>query len=76
MSATDPLISGAMPPRFAAPAAAVLQERPPPVRLTLTWDQGSEMPGTTLLVRNFADGIYFAHPAGPWLHAPTRTLWV
>ena len=54
---------------FAASATAVLKERRPPVRLTLTWDQGSEMPGTILLGRNITDGIYFA-PPGPWLHGP------
>jgi hypothetical protein len=41
---------------FAASATAVLKERRPPVRLTLTWDQGSEMPGTILLGRNITDG--------------------
>jgi transposase, IS30 family len=51
---------------FAAAAAAVLQQLPSHLRLTLTWDQGCEMARHDLLARYFADGIYFAHPASPW----------
>jgi hypothetical protein len=57
---------------FTASAAAVLKERPPPVRLTLTWDQGSETLGTILLGPNFADGIYFAPPGRPLAAWPRR----
>ena len=52
---------------FAAAAAAVLEQLPPHARLTLTWDQGCEMARHDLLARFFTDGIYFAHPASPWL---------
>jgi IS30 family transposase len=45
----------------------VLEQLPPHARLTLTWDQGCEMARHDLLARFFADGIYFAHPASPWL---------
>jgi IS30 family transposase len=45
----------------------VLEQLPPHARLTLTWDQGCEMARHDLLARFFTDGIYFAHPASPWL---------
>jgi hypothetical protein len=38
----------------------------PQARLTLTWDQGSEMAQHHLLVEHFREGIYFARPASPW----------
>ena len=45
----------------------VLDELPAAVRRTLTWDQGSEMARHAELAGHFAEGIYFAHPASPWL---------
>jgi IS30 family transposase len=45
----------------------VLGELPAVARQTLTWDQGSEMACHDLLAEHFADGIFFAHPASPWL---------
>jgi IS30 family transposase len=45
----------------------LLDSLPEAVRLTLTWDQGSEMARHDQLVGHFRDGIYFAHPASPWL---------
>jgi IS30 family transposase len=36
-------------------------------RLTLTWDQGSEMARHDLVAGYFSEGIYFARPASPWL---------
>jgi IS30 family transposase len=45
----------------------VLTELPAQARQTLTWDQGSEMASHHLLEEYFADGIFFAPPASPWL---------
>jgi IS30 family transposase len=45
----------------------ILEELPAVARQTLTWDQGSEMACHDLLAEYFADGIFFAHPASPWL---------
>jgi IS30 family transposase len=42
---------------------------PAQARLTLTWDQGSEMARHDLLAGLFAEGIYFAHPGSPWMRA-------
>ena len=33
----------------------------------LTWDRGAEMARHDLLTELFAEGIYFAPPASPWL---------
>ena len=35
------------------------------VRLTLTWDQGSEMALHERISEHFRDGVYFAYPASP-----------
>ncbi|WP_244972631.1 IS30 family transposase [Paramicrobacterium fandaimingii] len=35
-------------------------------RLTLTWDQGSEMASHDRLAHLFSDGVYFAEAASPW----------
>jgi transposase, IS30 family len=45
----------------------VLASVPAAARRTLTWDQGSEMAEHHLLAVLFGEGIYFAHPASPWL---------
>lgn len=54
---------------FAAAAAAVLAALPPEARMTLTWDQGSEMARHDLLAGLLVDGVFFAHPASPWERA-------
>ncbi len=46
---------------------AALAVLPAPLRRSLTWDQGSEMACHHLLEEYFADGIFFAPPASPWL---------
>ncbi|GAA3164995.1 IS30 family transposase [Blastococcus jejuensis] len=51
----------------------VLADLPTLARETLTWDQGSEMAYHHLLEEHFADGIFFAPPATPWLRGTTRT---
>ena len=45
----------------------VLAGIPGAARLTLTWDQGSEMARHDLVDANFTEGIYFADVARPWL---------
>ena len=45
----------------------VLASLPAPARLTLTWDQGSEMAHHDRLAELLAEGIFFAHPGSPWL---------
>jgi IS30 family transposase len=45
----------------------ILTDLPAQARQTLTRDQGSEMACHHLLEMYFADGIFFAPPASPWL---------
>ncbi|MFI6309781.1 IS30 family transposase [Nocardia fusca] len=54
---------------FVAAALGMLTTVPAQVRLTSTWDQGSEMARHDLLADLFAEGIYFAHPGPPWTRA-------
>ncbi|WP_322756594.1 IS30 family transposase [Frankia sp. Cas3] len=54
----DALLAAMIPLLDGLPAAA---------RWTLTWDQGSEMARHDRLAGHFADGVYFAPPASPWL---------
>jgi IS30 family transposase len=44
----------------------VMTTLPDQARLTLTWDQGSEMAWHDRIAGHFAEGVYFAHPASPW----------
>lgn len=44
----------------------VLGDLPAAVRLSLTWDQGSEMAYHDHLTALLADGVFFARPASPW----------
>jgi IS30 family transposase len=43
-----------------------LEQLPESVRLTLTWDQGSEMAGHDQVADLFAEGVFFAHAGKPW----------
>jgi len=36
-------------------------------RLTLTWDQGSEMSRHDQVARLFSQGVFFANPGSPWM---------
>jgi len=36
-------------------------------RLTLTWDQGSEMARHDKVARLFSQGVFFANPGSPWM---------
>ena len=53
--------------RCRAAIEEVMASLPASARLTLTWDQGSEMAEHHLLAVTFGKGIYFAPPASPWL---------
>jgi len=48
-----------------------ISDLPDQVRLTLTWDQGSEMAQHEQLAPLFTEGVYFAYPGSPWLR-PTN----
>jgi transposase, IS30 family len=50
---------------------AVLHTIPAVARLTLTWDQGSEMALHHQLAGHYREGIFFAYPASPWMR-PTN----
>lgn len=45
----------------------VLAGLPAAGRLTLTWDQGTEMAHHDQFADSFSQGIYFANPGRPWL---------
>jgi len=60
-----------LPDGHSAPAVryaltAAFQRLPRHLRLTLTWDQGTEMAHHHHLADLFRDGVYFAYPASPW----------
>jgi transposase, IS30 family len=44
----------------------VMTTLPEQARLTLTWDQGSEMAWHDRIAKHLAEGVFFAHPASPW----------
>jgi transposase, IS30 family len=41
-------------------------QMPESVRLTLTWDQGSEMADHDQVAALFGEGVFFAHAGKPW----------
>jgi IS30 family transposase len=43
-----------------------MSDIPVTARLTLTWDQGSEMAGHDKVAELFSEGVYFAHAGKPW----------
>ena len=45
---------------------ALLAGLPDAARLTLTWDQGSEMAHHNQIAAYLREGVFFAHPASPW----------
>jgi transposase, IS30 family len=45
---------------------SVLASLPETARLTLTWDQGSEMALHDQIAPLLREGVFFAHPASPW----------
>jgi hypothetical protein len=51
----------------------VLASLPETARLTLTWDQGSEMAMHDQIAPLLRDGVYFAHPASPWQRGTNET---
>jgi len=46
---------------------AALAPMPAGKRLTLTWDQGSEMSRHDEVARLFSQGVFFANPGSPWM---------
>ena len=61
------LPAGHMAVTLAAALTAAADRIPAAARLTLTWDQGSEMARHDLLTEHFPEGVYFAKPASPCL---------
>jgi transposase, IS30 family len=51
----------------------IMATLPQATRLTLTWDQGSEMAWHDRIAAHFAEGVYFATRPAPGSAAPTRT---
>ncbi len=49
----------------------VLGTIPAEALMTLTWDQGSEMALHDRISGSFAEDVFFAHPASPWMR-PTN----
>ena len=45
---------------------ATLAQLPAAVRLTLTWDQGTELAYHDQRAPLLRDGVFFAHPGSPW----------
>lgn len=43
-----------------------MAEVPAAARMTLTWDQGSEMASHDKIAALFSDGVFFAHAGKPW----------
>ena len=39
---------------------------PEPMRLSLTWDQGSQMAAHATVAAVLDQGVFFAHPGSPW----------
>jgi IS30 family transposase len=51
---------------FVEAVTPVLAKLPDHARMTLTWDQGSEMARHDLIADHFGEGVYFADPGSPW----------
>lgn len=43
-------------------------------RLTLTWDQGSEMASHDQVARLFSQGVFFANPGSPWMRGTNENM--
>ena len=52
-----------------AALARAVADLPAVARLTLTWDQGSEMARHDEIAPLFAEGVFFAYPGRPWERA-------
>ena len=52
----------------------VMLELPDHTRLTLTWDQGSEMARHDMIARHFSQGVFFAHPGRPWQRGSNENM--
>lgn len=47
--------------------SAAMAPVPERLRLTLTWDQGSEMASHEQVALLFSEGVFFADPGSPWM---------
>jgi len=52
----------------------VMLELPDHTRLTLTWDQGSEMARHDMIAGHFSQGVFFAHPGRPWQRGSNENI--
>jgi IS30 family transposase len=53
--------------QLVAALTAAFGSTDPARRLTLTWDQGSEMSRHDEVARLFSEGVFFADPGSPWM---------
>lgn len=61
-----PLSNGRTAPKTLRALTALLKRIPPPLRRTLTWDQGSEMTDYAILAERCGIAVYFADAHSPW----------
>lgn len=61
-----PLPDGRTAPKTLKALTTLLKRIPPPLRRTLTWDQGSEMTDYAILAKRVGIDVYFADPHSPW----------
>lgn len=57
-----------------AGVSAVMTPLPIAMRRSLTWDQGSELSEHAIIAKVLTDGVYFAHPAGPWQRGSNENI--
>ena len=53
--------------QLVAALTLAMSSTPASKRLTLTWDQGSEMARHDLVAQLFGQGVFFANPGCPWM---------
>ena len=61
-----PLPDGHDSAKVCAAITAAMAALPEQARMTLTWDQGTEMSRHHELAPVFREGVFFAYPASPW----------
>jgi len=61
-----PLPDGRSAPKTLKALTRLLQRIPPPLRRTLTWDQGGEMANHATLTKRCGISVYFADAHSPW----------
>lgn len=60
--------------QLVAALQAVLPRTPAGKRLTLTWDQGSEMARHDAVAELFREGVFFASPGSPWMRGSNENM--